>query len=210
MRERAARLAVWSGIVLVLAVVVAWGAWSLTGSPAPRTALQQRGDYGVVPDFSLTERSGRTVTSRDLAGRFWVADFVFTRCTGVCPLLTARMSSLVHALRSERDMRFVSFSVDPEYDTPEVLSRYAAAQGADDERWLFVTGRHEALYRLIGEGFKLSVASQEPGQPQAGELITHSDRFVLVDPQGRIRGYYHGDDEETIGRLADDLAALRH
>ena len=211
------KLAVWGGLVLVLVAVVVAGTWSLirsTGSLGPMQAsfLQNRDDYGAVPDFSLTERSGRMVTLKELRGRFWIADFIFTRCTGTCPILGARMTSLARTLSAgpaDRELRFVSFTVDPDWDTPAVLNRYAASLGLADPRWLFLTGPRTELYRLIGEGFRLSVAQAEPGQVATGELITHSERFVLVDPEGRIRGYYHGSDEDSVRKLMADLQALR-
>jgi protein SCO1/2 len=101
-------------------------------------------------------------------------------------------------------VRLVSFTVDPERDTPEVLAEYARRFQADLERWLFLTGPKEPLYRLVGEGFRLAV---EDGGPQAG-LITHSTRFVLVDQHGRIRGYYNGAEPGTTAALLPDIRAL--
>jgi protein SCO1/2 len=234
-RERTLKLFVWGGLALVLTAVVAAGAWTLlresrlAGAALPgsqATYLEGGGDYGGVPDFSLTERSGRTVGLKDLRGHFWIADFIFTRCTGTCPILSAHMTTLARRLSgasgsagtagptnatgsaTPADLRFVSFSVDPQWDTPEVLDRYAASLGGVDPRWLFLTGPHDTMHRLIGEGFHLSVAEKQPGEAAAGELITHSDRFVLVDPAGRIRGYYHGDDEESVRTLVADLEKL--
>jgi protein SCO1/2 len=155
----------------------------------------------AVPDFALTERSGRTVKSSEFAGRVWVANFVFTQCAGPCPLLSQRMSRLQESLADQPDVQLVSFSVDPENDTPEVLSGYAKRWGADAERWLFLTGDKTDLYHLIQDGFKLAISDgSEPDNPGPG-IITHSLRFVLVDRQGNIRGYYQGGEsglEETI------------
>ena len=214
MRERAVRLAVWGGLAAVLVGVVGVGVWSLRDHQAARqgSVLQGGGTFGRVPDFTLTERSGRTVALRDLSGKYWVADFIFTRCTGVCPLLTTRMASLVKQLSGRPgadDMMFVSFSVDPDWDTPEVLSRHAASLGIVDPRWLFVTGPRQELYHLIGDGFKLSVAQNTLAGSSAGDLITHSDRFALVDPKGEIRGYYHGDEADTVAILIADFDRLR-
>jgi protein SCO1 len=206
-RPHTSRL-LWAGLCAVLAFAVALGARALLiGSrrPLPASALQQLADYGPVPDFTLTERSGRTVGLKDLEGTYWVADFIFTRCTGVCPILTSRMATLA---RSLRDVQLVSFTVDPAWDTPGVLRRYAADQSAP-AHWLFLTGPREELHRIIGEGFRLSIADLSPASQDDGDLITHSDRFVLVDPAGRIRGYYHGAEEESVARLVADLARLR-
>jgi protein SCO1/2 len=164
---------------------------------------------GAVPDFSLTERSGRTVRRADLAGQPWVADFIFTRCTGMCPALSTQMRE-VRRRAGEAGLaaRFVSLSVDPTHDTPAVLAEYARRFGAGDD-WLFLTGPRDALYALIGAGFKLRVAERSAeAVAQGGELIAHSDRFVLVDGEGRIRGYYHGTDATMPDLLLRDLAAL--
>lgn len=213
------RVLIWGALVVVLAAVVVSGVAALMRSSAPPgvTDLSVPGDYGEIPAFSLIERSGRTVTRDDLIGRFWVADFIFTRCTGVCPILTSRMAALGTALAARPggdQVRLVSFSVDPSWDTPEVLRRHAEnATGAlPPERWLFLTGTPDQLHRLVRDGFHLSVAERapEPGAVLGGasDLITHSDRFVVVDPTGKIRGYYHGTEEESIEKLTGDLIQL--
>jgi protein SCO1/2 len=171
--------------------------------------------YGVVPEFTLTERSGRSVSAADLRGAIWVANFVFTACPGMCPGLSARMASLQQRLQPEGqgggpEVRLVSFSVDPEHDTPRVLRDYADRFRADPERWLFLTGARDTMYPLVRDGFRLSVA-ELPADARAGapEPITHSDRFVLVDPALQIRGYYHGTDTESVGILLGDIERLR-
>lgn len=166
---------------------------------------------GAVPDFVLTERSGKPIRRADLDGKPWVANFIFTRCTGMCPALTTRMAALRHRLaEAGLSARFASFSVDPAHDTPEVLRDYAARVGATGDDWVFVTGAREAIHALVGLGFKLSIEERSPGAATAtgDELIAHSDRFVLVDGAGNIRGFYHGLDPDTPDRLAADLAAL--
>ena len=168
-------------------------------------------DLGAVPDFALIERSGQPVRRADLDGGPWVADFVFTRCTGMCPALSTRMADLRHRVADAGlTARFVSFSVDPTHDTPEVLRDYARRVGADGDDWLFLTGPRDALYDLIGSGFHLTVSERPPTAVAAegGELITHSDRFVLVDGTGRIRGYYHGLDATMPDEVIRDLSAL--
>jgi cytochrome oxidase Cu insertion factor (SCO1/SenC/PrrC family) len=166
---------------------------------------------GTVPDFALTERSGRVVTKADLGGRPWVANFIFTTCAGVCPLLSNRMAALRRDLAARGLMvRSVSFSVDPARDTPHVLRDYAARYTADQHAWLFLTGPHEQLYGLISDGFHLSVAERSAAEAaqSPGELITHSDRFVLVDADGQIRAYYHGTDAEVVAQVLRDVATL--
>ena len=164
---------------------------------------------GQVPDFSLIERSGQAVSLKDLKGQVWVADFVFTHCAGPCPLLSRRMQSLQEPLADQPGVRLVSFSVDPERDTPEVLAEYAKRYSAGD-RWLFLTGEKESLYWLIMDGFKLGVddgSAVNAGVPGPG-TITHSTRFVLVDREGRIRAYYDGSSEDIAEQLLPDIQAL--
>lgn len=165
---------------------------------------------GEVPDFALTERSGRTVTRAALSGQPWVADFIFTRCAGMCPALSTRMAELRRRAREAgQPVRFVSFTVDPTHDTPAVLQGYAGRFGADGNDWWFLTGERAALYDLIKNGFRVTVADRPPADaPATGELITHSDRFILVDGRGRIRGYYHGMDAEAAPALLRDLTAV--
>ena len=209
------RVLIWGALAAVLLVVVVSGVTSLWRGRTPSGAvdLSQPGDYGEIPPFSLVERSGRTITRDDLLGRFWVADFIFTRCTGVCPVLTARMAELGRMLASKpggEEVRLVSFSVDPSWDTPEVLRDHAkeAAGSLPPDRWLFLTGAPGELHRLVRDGFHLSVAERAPEPGVTGDLITHSDRFVIVDPAGKIRGYYHGTEAESIEKLAVDLVRL--
>jgi protein SCO1/2 len=193
-------------VTILLLALVAGGLtalWSLKASYARRQA--ELPVLGQLPAFSLTERSGRMVTRNDLMGRPWVADFIFTRCTGICPLLSARMAGLQEFLDGRPDVTLVSISVDPQYDTPEVLARYADRHGADPDRWLFLTGEWEAIRTLVGEGFMLGVSRAKPGEVPDGELVTHSDRLVLVDGEGRIRGFYHGTEDDSVERLEADL-----
>ncbi|MFQ5801709.1 MAG: SCO family protein [Candidatus Methylomirabilales bacterium] len=118
-----------------------------------------------APSFALTDRSGKEITLADLRERVWVADFIWTRCPDECPLMSAVMARLQAEFADEPDFRLVSISVDPEYDTPAVLTRYATRYGANPDRWLFLTGDKETIYRLVREGFKLAV--QDPDDPHA-------------------------------------------
>src|SRR5207245_4926542 len=136
-----------SRLVLLLPIVLVVGCARSPGrSPAPTADL----DY-PVGSFALTERSGKTVTDADLRGKVWVASFVFTRCTGPCPQVTATVARLQNELKDRADVRFVTFTVDPEHDRPEVLARYAANFNADADRWLFLTGDQEKIYSLLRE-----------------------------------------------------------
>ena len=159
--------------------------------------------YYPLPEFSLTDQTGKTVTLHDLSGRVWIADFIFTSCGGTCPLMTGKMGKLKDALPPE--IRLVSITVDPARDTPKVLADYAKEHGATTGRWLFLTGTHQALYDLCVKGFKLPLDT-EGGTP--AEPIVHSTRFVLVDKHGQIRGYYSGVEEDELKRLLADAKKL--
>lgn len=203
----------WSVFAAVLLVVLGAGVWKWrrTTPPPPGAASATLPVLATLPSFTLVERSGRSFSSAELQGKAWVADFIFTNCPGICPALSQNMSRLDRALAAlgVSDVRLVSFTVDPKRDTPEVLRNYAARYGADAERWLFLTGERDALYRLIKDGFRLAVAERSEAEARdSAELITHSDRFVLVDRQGRIRAYHRLDEPDALLMLVRDLAAL--
>lgn len=161
-------------------------------------------DLGVVPDFSLTERSEHPVTATDLTGSVWVVNFFFTSCPDVCPTLSRQMARLQRELPAERtDVRFLSIAVDPERDTPARLRTYADELSATPQ-WWFVTGPRAVIGTLLRDGFKLAWAD---GGPTTAP-ITHSDRFVLLDRERHIRGYYHGLEAEDLSRLSRDAVAL--
>jgi len=190
---------------LVGAILVAAGAIAVVGARARPAPEPPR--LGSLPDFRLVERSGRPLSRAELRGRPWVADFIFTRCGGACPAMTARMARLRRDVSP--DVQFVSFTVDPAHDTPEVLARYAATFRAD-EGWRFVTGPAKDLYALSVAGFKLAAMEVPPGEQAVGGdgPFLHSSKFVLVDGAGVIRGYYDSTEEAAMRTLAADAAAL--
>lgn len=193
------RAVLWGLLVLALVAVAGAAVREILNRPAPPPVL------GEAPDFALTNRDGRTVHRADLAGEPWLADFVFTRCAASCPMMTLRMARLSRDLPADLPLRLVSFTVDPDYDTPEVLERYAKSFKAP-ESWLFLTGGREEMHRLSKEGFKLAVDASGGSEE---EPILHSTRFVLVDGEGKIRGYYEAFDEESMKKLRRDLEGLR-
>jgi protein SCO1/2/putative membrane protein len=170
-----------------------------TFSAEPFDSLRQ--DLGVVEDFSLQERSGKTVRRDDLLGKVWVASFFFTCCTGDCGKTSASMAHLQKDLARLPDVRLVSFSVYPENDTAEVLTQYAKDRKADADRWLFLTGDDaEKVRDLIQKGFK-QTAVKGGSERQPGNAVDHSFNLVVVDHRGRIRGYIDGRDPENLTRL---------
>ncbi len=215
-------LAVWSP----LGGVLGWRFGSVTEVSPSQGALEALAVYGRVPDFALIERSGRQITLADLRGKVWIVNFFYTECPDTCPLQSTRMAWLQDELAPEPDVRLVSISVDPEHDTPEVLAEYATRYGADPDRWLFLTGPKDAIYQLAIDGFHLGVVERgEQAQGGIGQgqswlgpplawahasanpdrKLIHSSRFVLVDRQAQIRGYYHGTDWEALERLRDTV-----
>lgn len=163
--------------------------------------LQQT--FWKLPDFSLTERSGKALTLADLKGKVWVADFFYSTCPGPCPMMKSRLSEVHKQLAGDDRVRLVSISTDPAKDTPEVLQQYAAKFGAD-ERWLFATGEKAAIFELALRGFKLPLAEN----PGATEPIIHSTRLVLVDQSGTVRGTYESVGAEDTASLLRDLRRL--
>ncbi|MBY0375975.1 MAG: SCO family protein [Bryobacteraceae bacterium] len=153
--------------------------------------------YQTVPAFSLTDQSGERFSRDRLQGRVWIADFIFTRCPGPCLRMSARMKQLAKSLPPEAGL--VSFTIDPDYDTPEVLARYAKRYQADPARWTFLTGSKQDLNRLSLDTFKLGEIS--PDQ-------SHSTRFVLIDQQMRHRAYYDSTESDMVERITADVRAL--
>jgi protein SCO1/2 len=188
-------------IVLWSLLVIAGGAlfalWQTQRDDEPRLDR-----FFQVPQFSLIDQDGKPFTNQSVSGKVWVADFVFTRCAGPCPTMTAKIAELAHAI-DHPDVRFVSFSVDPEYDTPAVLKDYASRFGADHARWTFVTGDRQQIFSLAQEGMKITALPAD-----ADNVIIHSEKFVLIDGDGMIRGYYDLSDPEAMTRLPHDIRAL--
>jgi cytochrome oxidase Cu insertion factor (SCO1/SenC/PrrC family) len=179
-----------------------------TSSESPTTKSHEADDdLGPVADFSLTERSGQTVYLADLRGKVWVASFLFTRCCTGCPRISADLLELQKNL--PEGAVIVSFSVDPEYDTPPVLKAYADTLGADAKRWLFLTGKQDVIYRLIKDSFHLGVEQNQGEARTKGNEVTHSNRLIVVDSQGHIRGWdFDGTNPEDLPRLRQRIEEL--
>jgi cytochrome oxidase Cu insertion factor (SCO1/SenC/PrrC family) len=195
-----------------LVAVVVIGGW-LASRHAPTSLasaqLAQPADslerFGAVKPFQLVERSGRAIAREDLLGKPWVVGFIFTRCTGPCPKISGNMRALSEKLAGV-DARLVTISVDPEHDTPEVLAEYARQLGADESRWLFLTGTPEAVRSVSVDSFMLPV-ERDPAAP-VGQLVTHRTVLAVVDAQGQVRGYYDGEGEDGVALAAARAAWL--
>jgi protein SCO1/2 len=160
---------------------------------------------GTLPDFTLVDQDAEEFGSDELRGSVWIADFVFTRCPDMCPMLTSVMARVQRQLAKDpalEGVRLVSISVDPEHDTPARLTDYAEKHGADRGRWAFLTGPRQEIWLLSRDGFRLPVG-EAPGSADAP--IFHSDKFVLADREGRIRGYYDALDQKAQLALMRDI-----
>ncbi len=149
-------------------------------------------DFGAVPEFRFTECRGAPFGRAEMLGKISVVDFIFTRCRSACPVMSSRMAELYRAFAGSEEVQFVSISVDPEYDTPEVLRRYAEKHGVEDRRWVFLHAPLQKVKWLAESGFHVS-----------GDLPSmHSTKFILVDREGRIRGYYDAFDAQRLEALS--------
>lgn len=156
-----------------------------------------------VPAANLIDENGRPVTLDSLKGNVVVYDFIFTSCTATCPIMTGAMHELTGKIDDDEPVRFVSISVDPARDTPEVLRAYAKRH-RKDPRWMFLTGDRDTIVKLSIDGFKLAAGAPAPG----GEPILHSSRFVVADKSGMVREYYGATDGDAPQHVAKTVRAL--
>jgi protein SCO1/2 len=182
--------------VIVVSVVGA-GRWRRGGVSAADRNLPVLGN---VPAFAFHDQDDQPVTLEALRGFPWVADLIFTRCPGSCPMMTGKMAALQQSLPAE--VRLVSFSVDPEHDTPAVLKEYARRFSADESRWKFLTSDQDTIMAQA-RGMLLTALPATADQP-----IMHDGRFLLIDGQGRIRGAYHSEDAGELAGLEHDAKGL--
>lgn len=199
-KSLSARPLLWAALVLAL---FAWPVvWALRTRPPPPPPV-----LATVPAFVLTDQEGRPFGSAELAGRVWVASFIFTRCDTVCPAITREMARLQARTRNlEPALHLVSFSVDPEHDTPARLADYSRAHRASPRMWTFLTGPTGAVRETVERGLRVSMGSDPADPSPAG--ISHGTHLVLVDGAGRIRGYYDPTARDALDRLVRDAALL--
>jgi protein SCO1 len=159
-----------------------------------------------IDDFTFTERSGRKITKADLLGHPWLVSFIFTRCAGPCPKISIQMSELQQLLKGT-DVRLVTLTVDPDFDTTEVLNRYAQMFHADPNRWLFLTGDKRKTYELINNSFLMPVMETRGKDREPGFEVLHSTNILLVNEKGIVVGKYDARYDVNIARLRNDLKA---
>jgi len=200
-------VALWIIAVTMMVWVVAIQLWTrdrqsaqaalVIGLPA---TLGPQSEPFAAPDFALTDQQGRTVTTNDLKGHPWIADFIFTECAASCPAMTAHLAQLQSKIPPE--VKFVSFSVDPERDTPAVLLAYAKKYEADNNRWRFLTGSMNDVLAAV-QGMKTAIIPATKDSP-----LGHDTHYILMDSTGRLKDVYSSDTPSEIDRLTADANAL--
>jgi protein SCO1/2 len=194
-------LALWLMAVVAMVLMVA-----MQLSTRDRAAAQFDNTPVLAPDFTLTDQLGRSVSTADLKGHPWIADFIFTECASACPLMSHRLSDLQAEIPAS--VKFVSFSVDPQRDTPPVLLAYAKQYGADNDRWRFLTGDKDKVFTAIS-GMKVSVIPATAGNP-----IEHDIHYLLIDSSGhlfssgQLHGVYDSRYPDQVDQLIKDASAL--
>ncbi len=161
---------------------------------------------GQLPEFSLVDQNAEAFDRNTMEGNLWVSAFVFTHCRSTCPRITAHMKGLQSRLSDVPSAHFVSVSVDPRNDTPEVIKAYMTKNELDESNWRFVTGEEEAIRHVVVDGFRVGLGDAD-SKAAGAEDIMHSNSFVLVDDNARVRGYYRANND-GIGDLERDLRAL--
>lgn len=181
-----------------------------TGLPVENTA-----SLLIPPDhprrlvnFTLTDRTDRTVTRSDLDGKILVVDFLFTSCSLTCPAVNGQMAKIQQLTTNDPNVRLVSLTVDPRDDTPDVLAQYGERFGAQTNRWLLLTGNRNMLYNLIGQSF-LGQDSNDLYGYMPGNFA-HTERIALMDSQGNLRGYFDGLNQNTATAVAEEITKLRN
>lgn len=162
--------------------------------------------YHTIPDFSLTNQNGKTITQKDYKDKIYIADFFFTTCPSICPKMTANMEVLQEKILKYGDVKLLSHTVTPEIDSVPVLKAYALGHHVKDSIWNLVTGPKKQIYELARKSY---LAAKSTGDGGKYDMI-HTENFVLIDKQKRIRGFYDGTNPEEINKLLHDLEILRN
>ena len=170
------------------------------------STLQHVKKYHRIADFSLVNQNGDTITQEDYRDKIYVADFFFTTCPTICPIMTANLVDVQAALADDDQVLLLSHSVTPEIGSVSLLKKYAIEKGVNDAKWNLVTGNKKQIYELARKSY---LAVQEDGDGGPFDMI-HTENFILVDKQRRIRGFYDGTREEEMDRLLSDIEILKN
>ncbi len=165
------------------------------------STMQHVSKYHTIADFSFTNQNGKTITQKDYEGKIYVADFFFTTCQTICPVMTTNMVEVQKAIINNPKVMLLSHSVLPDMDSVPVLKKYAIEKGVDDSKWNLVTGNKKDIYGIA----RKSYLAVKTGKPEELYDMVHTENFVLVDTKRRVRGFYDGTKKEDIKRLIEDI-----
>lgn len=165
------------------------------------STMQYIEKYHTIADFSFTNQIGKTITQKDYEGKIYVADFFFTTCGSICPIMTTNMVDVQKEFLNNPKVMLLSHTVFPEIDSVPVLKKYAIEKGVDDRKWNLVTGDKKDIYAMA----RKSYLAVKLGKPSELYDMVHTENFVLVDAKRRVRGFYDGTKKEEILRLIDDI-----
>lgn len=168
------------------------------------STIWNKGRNHKIADFSLTNQNGKTITQNDYEGKIYIADFFFTTCQSICPKMTHNMAEIQKATLDNPDILLLSHTVMPEVDSVPILKKYALEKGVNDKKWNLVTGTKEQIYDLA----RRSYLAVKIGKPEERYDMVHTENFVLVDKERRVRGFYDGTKEEDVKRLIEDVKWL--
>ena len=189
------------------------GEVKLTKNPNPKWNEPEMDTvFHTIPAWTLTDENARPFSSSSLKGKIYVADFFFTRCESICPKMSSELTRLQDVFVNNEDIQIVSFSVDPSNDTPEKLKQYAKEYDAVAGKWHFMTGTREQIYPLAIKGYYIPVADAseyDKAIKSPNETFIHSEKLILVDKEGYIRGFYDGTDKKDVDRLILEIRVLR-
>ncbi|MBD0831426.1 SCO family protein [Aestuariibaculum sediminum] len=169
------------------------------------STIQYQKKYHKIADFALVNQNGKTITQKDYKNKIYVADFFFTTCQSICPIMTKNMANIQKATMKYDDVMLLSHTVTPDIDTVEQLKRYAVIKGVNDAKWNLVTGDKKEIYKLARKSY-LAVKDDGNGGPY--DMI-HTENFMLIDKKRQIRGFYDGTNPDDIHRLLADIEILR-
>lgn len=170
-------------------------------------SLQDVGTGHRVGDFHLTDQRGRTISQKNLEGKIYVADFFFTTCGSICPKMSSQLQRVQEKYKDNKQVMILSHTVLPETDTVEAMMAYAENYGANHDQWLFLTGEKKEIYDMARKNYFV-VKEAAPGEGDEESDFIHTENFVLVDSQKRIRGYYDGTSAKDVDRLLNDMDKL--
>ncbi|WP_339893948.1 SCO family protein [uncultured Algibacter sp.] len=169
------------------------------------STIQHQKKYHKIADFSLTNQNGKTITQNNYKNKIFVADFFFTTCQTICPIMTNHMVEIQKEIVNDPDVMLLSHSVTPEIDTVAQLKRYAEEKGVNDKKWNLVTGNKKEIYKLARKSY-LAVKDNGDGGPFD---MVHTENFMLIDKKRQIRGFYDGTNPKDIDRLLEDIRILK-